>query len=164
MTRTDHDGPIKSFYADAGPLNIVCWSTSEAHAPPDPVTRVHTITTDTVPDLKAWTDSVLRAAGLGMAPAATPAEQGKTRPPQDPRVRFWTRTRRVSGGSRAPADFVDFAIAPRLLATAFVVLEAAAATTCPQIAASAVLEAAATVPCPQAPPPPPRRVRGRLCW
>ena len=80
MTRTDHDGPIKSFYADAGPLNIVCWSTSEAHAPPDPVTRVHTITTDTVPDLKAWTDSALRAARLGMAPAGAGAGLAKTRP------------------------------------------------------------------------------------
>jgi len=76
-----------------------------------------------------------------------PAEQGKTRPRQDPRMDFWTRTRRVSGGSRAPASFVDFATAPRLLATAFVVLEAAAAATCPQIAASAVLEVAATAPC-----------------
>jgi len=33
------------------------------------------------------------------------------------------------------------------LATVFVVLEATAAATCPQIAASAVLEAAATAPC-----------------
>ena len=110
----------------------------------------------------------------GQKPSATardgtrghPAEQGKTRPRHDPRMDFWTRTRtrRVSGGSRAPAGFVDFATAPRLLATAFIVLEAAAAATCPQIAASAVLEAAATAPCPQAPPPPPRRVCGRLCW
>jgi len=110
-----------------------------------------------------------RGCGCGFGkntPAATPAEQGKTRPRQDPRVDFWTRTRtrRVSDGSRAPVGFVDFATAPRLLATAFVVLEAAAAATCPQITASAVLEAAATAPCPQAPPPPPRRVRGRLCW
>jgi len=108
-----------------------------------------------------------RGCGCGFGknpPAATPAEQGKTRPRQDPRVDFWTRTRRVSGGSRAPAGFVDFATAPRLLATAFVVLEAAAAATCPQITASAVLEAAATAPCPQPPPLPPRRVRGRLCW
>ena len=106
-----------------------------------------------------------RGCGCGFGKNPT-TEQGKTRSRQDPRVDFWTRTRtrRVSGGSRAPAGFVDFATAPRLLATAFVVLEAAAAATCPQIAASAVLEAAATVPCPQAPPPPPRRVRGRLCW
>ena len=85
--------------------------------------------------------------GFGKNPsAATPAEQGENPP------------------AARPAGFVDFATAPRLLATAFVVLEVAAAATCPQIAASAVLEAAATAPCPQPPPLPPRRVRGRLCW
>ena len=106
------------------------------------------------------------ASRQGWHPRPHTRSRGKTRPRQDPRVDFWTCTctRWVLGGSRAPAGFVDFATAPRLLATAFVVLEAAAATTCPQIAASAVLEAAATAPCPQAPPPPPRRVRGRLCW
>ena len=87
------------------------------------------------------------------------------------RVRVWQKpTRGHTRGAgenppaARPAGFVDFATAPRLLATAFVVLEAAAAATCPQITAFAVLEAAATAPCPQAPPLPPRRVRGRLCW